>query len=263
MVRRSWRLDRTRYTRQDLLLIAAREHVRASDRLLTDWIELGLMDVPDRPGRGKGKGRAAGTWPASQARLWEVLLHRRRDVKSIVTLCNVPVFAWLLGGGDVVPTAQVQRAMTTWLTRYSTTSERRARWTSKQVVTDFVEPKTDRRARDALLDAVTRLAMTGRWDEDELRACISRVDLRDPDRAESYLGLIAARIHALTNFKRITLGDLEQARLAYLATRSRHTRGDARFKLHPQTYVSEAANNACLDVLTLLGLLMSKAHEAE
>jgi hypothetical protein len=107
-----------RFTREDLIRVAREMHLPLSASRLYEWISLGLVDEGDSPGRGPGRGRSAATWPPAQAALLFVMLSDRhvRGVEDVATLCNRPVFLWLIGDSPI-PLQQVQRAMRTWYSR--------------------------------------------------------------------------------------------------------------------------------------------------
>ena len=105
------------YTAADLAADATAAGAPVSTRLITDWVERGLLDRPRRRGLGRGRGTVA-TWPENQRQLFLALLdQRRRGVKRLATLCNLPVTIWLDSEGldlEYVPLRQVRRCLATW-----------------------------------------------------------------------------------------------------------------------------------------------------
>lgn len=86
-----------------------------SERLVTDWQTWGLLDLPERIGRGKGGGRGAlYEWSDTQLDLFLALLAKRAEVKRVAGLCVIPVSVWLYWGDEFIPLRQVRLALRTW-----------------------------------------------------------------------------------------------------------------------------------------------------
>src|SRR5438067_1709419 len=145
---------RTRYTLTELQSAARDRGFDPSERLIKDWVGLGLLDLADKRSRGRGRGIER-TWPQSQNELLLLLLAKRRDVKQIVTLCNIPVSIWLWWGDDYVPARQALRALSTWAGAKATTSWRRAQWTARQLVDHYAGTVATAAQRKELVDLIS------------------------------------------------------------------------------------------------------------
>ena len=56
---------RGQHSMEELLLAAKERGYAPTRRMVLDWVELGLLDRPERRGRGRGKGVSA-TWSEEQ-----------------------------------------------------------------------------------------------------------------------------------------------------------------------------------------------------
>jgi hypothetical protein len=147
-------MDAPRFTRQDLLRRANAIRPGASDRLITDWIGLGLLDHPYKPGRGRAAGSYPGTWPETQMTLFVTLWQKRPDVSSIASLCNIPVYTWVYWGDDYIPLRQVRRVMGTWLDRAEKVSGPAADGAAAHILRIVENGRPSRAKRDLLAQAL-------------------------------------------------------------------------------------------------------------
>src|SRR5207237_6251680 len=85
------------------------------ERAFKAYVGGGLLARAHSPGRGRGTGRATGTWNDAQRRLWLGLLEGRRNGYSTRELANAPVWMWFTEGDDAVPLAQVRKVLRTWV----------------------------------------------------------------------------------------------------------------------------------------------------
>jgi hypothetical protein len=132
-----------------------------SERLVTDWAQLGLLDHPRREPRPKGSGQGAFyQWSENQRELFLLLLRWRQVVRSVGALAEVAVAVWLYRDDEWATLAQVRRALKTWRGRSSRSyerAERDARTIWRAVFGDIQVPE-DRRRRfvEALTDLIYR-----------------------------------------------------------------------------------------------------------
>jgi hypothetical protein len=268
-----------RFTAGQLVDLATQNGLRASARLITDWVELGLLDQPERRGLGRGKGSAKGTWSADQAGLFvDLLMLRQRPddpVSHVAGLANVPVAGWLWMGDLVVPLRQVRRALATWCGRHRT-RKRPATAQTKSVVREIVKqvenPHARKRDREALRQLLTTTLEQRTLDPGGLRASIERVF--DPHQLGRTLGppevpfsaataahLLTAQATGYLALDTFTDEEFEHARLIYLAGRREYAvlqpalaanrnGSPLRFEEEPL----DALNNACRNLLLILGL---------
>jgi hypothetical protein len=267
----------------ELLTQAQASGFIASRRLVIDWISLGLLDQPRRRGLGRGRGTET-LWPDSQVKLFLVLLDKRRDVKRVAPLCNVPVWMWLWFGDEYVPLRQTRRALTTWAGMSEHASSwKQARESARAITDKFAHPEAPRSARDDLTDLIAETAYGRPLDKEQLLATFRRVfnptggrsEVGVPGvrfRPEDYVLLIASRIAALARLRAPGFEDdaFIWARGAYLESRAEYAQlvpriaadaeaSDLFLRRTPDGVVlpptaEETLNQACVDLITLLGL---------
>lgn len=133
------------------------------ERLITEWVERGLLDQGERTSHGRGGGRGAlYLWSDRQHDLFLTLLRKRPEVKNIASLCPIPVGIWLYWGDDWIPLRQARIALRTWWDGAGRGGEARSLANARLVVNAFAskaaprQPKTDlRKALRVALDAGT------------------------------------------------------------------------------------------------------------
>jgi hypothetical protein len=273
----------TGYTREDLLAAATARGFKASARLISDWVELGLLDRPTRRGLGRGRGSLA-TWPENQLQLFLQLLdQKRKGARRIPTLCNLPVGLWLHFGDEYVPLRQTRRALKTWATT-STTGTYASQRAARQSASDLIEWLSggavgpDQKGRLAkLLGQITyKIACGQPYDRSTLVDVVSEaIAAANPsapaaDLAAGFARGLAARVSALSRLdaipddlfdvarKNVALAELEYAtRQPQLAQQPKvgHV-FDARDW-------SQRLNQACSNLLTHLGYLLPANQAAE
>ena len=135
---------------------------RATGRLITDWVSLGLLDKPVPRSRGRGKG-VERTWSENQLQLFVVLLDKRREVRHVAALCNVPVMLWLYWGTDYVPVRQVRKALRTFNRPLLATSARAARQNARRVIAQLGAPNMKRQDKTDLTNAIVTATGGGRF----------------------------------------------------------------------------------------------------
>lgn len=261
-------------TVDDLLSDARSAGYHATQRLVTDWIGLGLLDHPKRRGRGRGVGAAKALYSGQQRQLFLALLAKRADVRHIKPLAQIPVFTWMYWGDEYVPLRQARRAFMTWLgdARASRNSARRA---ARELLGQLDHPDATKVARHTLVNVVAEVAYTARVDLPTLREAVAAVF--EPDGKPRTLG------HPAAPFNIDTVMTLLQARLAAVRALQEGRVSDEQLvrardahRLHMAEYVREqpdlarSSDNAlglygpvtqqamfescCQDLLTVLGL---------
>jgi hypothetical protein len=170
-------------TIDDMLADAAAADYGATERLIRDWNQHGLLDYPQKRPAGKGHGSAPAVYPANQRNLFLTLLHHRPG-NNISGLARIPVAIWMYWGEEYVPLRQARRALMRYLgdptsknyaRNAAQASKERSRTTARAILGQLDNPKATRQARRELLDAVTEAAYTGRPDFERLERAISAV----------------------------------------------------------------------------------------
>ncbi len=137
-------------TTADLIFDAQRLGVAITQRLITDWVERGLLDSPERQGAGRGKGSKPALFPVSQRKLFALLIQKRKETRKIPVLARIPLYLWVYWGEDYVPVKQARRVLRTWADDVLKTSLDSARRNAVATVTQLA-------ASDAPADAVREL----------------------------------------------------------------------------------------------------------
>lgn len=273
-----------RYTLEELLRQGSAAGFAPTARLVTDWVSLGLLDRPQKKGLGRGRGTTA-TWPYEQMRLFLLLLDKRRGVKRIGTLCNIPVSFWLLWGDQYAPLRQVRRALATWSGR----GRKRRGGTSlpasvniaRQIVGDLAHPDATQLARRNLRDELARCIHLQRVERDRLLKAAQPVF--DPHHtgaprgpvgaqvsAEGFVLDIEARVTASRELDGLEGEAFERARVAYRASIRGYVQEQPGFALDPDLghlhrplTLDFLANQACYSLMTLIGLdlLARRRHQ--
>jgi hypothetical protein len=272
-----------RYTLKELQAAARARGFNPSERLIKDWIGLGLLDQANRRGRGRGRGIVA-TWPENQKELLLLLLSKRGEISRIASLCNLPVVIWLLWGDEYVPSRQTLRALSTWAGTQEGTSWRQARWTAQQLVEHYADAAATPAQRERLFDLVAHAAYGAAFDAEAVQAAFD--DILDSRQAhvptaarmtgEGFAFLVEARLTAIRwlRERKVELQALAWARTEYVTTRRDYEQllpklveadpeGAAKLLatsesgdiLLPPT-LDQIANSACLDTITLLGIYL-------
>lgn len=256
-----------RFTRQDLIREANAIRPGATGRLITDWVEIGLLDHPYKPGLGRGAGSQPGTWSAPQMKLFLALWGKKPEA-SIAQLCNFPVYMWLYWGDEFAPLRQVRRAMNSWLARLRRVPTRAADDAAAQML-GIVE---EGRPTKAKLDFLSHALKTVPPDLDLARRQLiaqshtprtasapspGRTSDVDPElimgfltgraNAEAQLDKLPDPLFEWARFFNLFAAEQYQQEQPMLAADSRHGR------LFPQRRHEDMMKYACANLLTLLG----------
>jgi hypothetical protein len=265
------------YTRQELVELVALDDHQITRRLIADWVAIGLLDKGTPRGRGRGKGKTY-LWPENQAQLLRLLLDKRREA-SRSTLCNLPVALWLIWGDAFAPLRQVRRALRTWAKGWTTVSGGRADQAAQEVLEQFDHPDAKPQDREEVSQLVAKAAYTGEFDDEFLAKALARI--ADPNglglvrgplglgSTEDYVQMVLARLHAVGQLEQAPSEMFVKARDAYRMigplTDPENTKIDVEGNLVSleelgarQASFEEAMNRACIDLITLLGLELSR-----
>lgn len=264
------------YTADDFLRAASDAGISRSLPWLRSLVRDGLLDQPDKHGLpGQRGGRAPGTWPRTQFKLFSTLLDQmQKGTTQTATLCNVPVFLWLYFGSEYAPVRQVRRALGTYGAQYRVISARRGRYTARQVVELFGGGRDmSRRDRDRLVKEIVAVGRSGALDRESLIDAAGRIF--DPEQrgrkvgpdgarldVEGWVRMIEARLTALDRLYELDDSAFEDARLAhhqhlaeYVELQPGFGRDRETGAMHEPITFERLLNSACIDTLTILGFL--------
>ncbi len=262
----------SRYTKSDLLDAARAQGTSATARRITDWVSVGLLDKPAAHGRGRGKG-VERMWPENQLKLFLVLLNKRREVRHIAALCNIPVMLWLYWGVDYVPVRQLRKALATYNRPLLATSARAARQNARRVIAQLGAPNMKRQDKTDLIDAIVAATEGAGFRRDVLLGPARRIF--DPDgqgrrvgppgaivRADSWVNVIEAKVLGVEILSDLDDDLFEQARLRHHETMAQYSERQPGFAQHPEIgawfeapTLDWLANNACDHITTTIGFL--------
>jgi hypothetical protein len=271
------------YTRHDLLEAASAAGFSASPRLISDWVELGLLDRPTRRGLGRGRGSVA-TWPESQRQLFVQLLDQRsKGARRVPTFCNLPVGLWLHFGDEYAPLRQVRRALRTWAAKGTAgtyRSPRAAEQSASELVAwlsgGAVTPRQHRALSKTLGRITFQIAIGKHYSHAELvqvvadtiRAANAAVPAEE--LAEGFARGLAARVRAITNLETIPDEIFETARrnvamaeLEYAVRQPHFAAQPAIGHVYDPRDWNQRFNQACSNLLTHLGYLLLASEAAD
>jgi hypothetical protein len=258
--------SRARYTKADLIQLADEVRLGATDRLITDWIGLGLLDSPSKPGAGRGSGSKPGTWSENQKELF-LTVWRKRVEGSIRNLCNIPVYLWLFWGDHHVPLRQAKRAMATWSSRQNVSADS-ADVAAKQLLNDFGSGPSSRAARELLAEALRGRQPAIEQVHDQLRRAIRRpatVTGAPPLEisADILVDLFTARLAAIAQITQIDDSIWEWARFTSLMATGLYVTNQPVLATDPRYgHIFAGLDHAtlvlraCVNLLTMLGMAL-------
>ena len=178
------------YTRSQLVGVALNAGFELSERQISEWVRLGLLDRGQARGLGHARGKVT-LWSENQKKLLLVLL-RKQGTKMRAELCNLPVCLWLLGGEEFASLRQTRRCLMTWAGRHGRAGKGRAELIADQVVGDFRHPDADSTDVEWVRKLIIQSAATGlltEANEQDLRERLARIsDPKETGRARGPLG---------------------------------------------------------------------------
>ncbi|MEU1824182.1 hypothetical protein ABZ502_17365 [Streptomyces abikoensis] len=121
----------------------------ASTRMITNWVEVGLLASPDFA-KSTQRGRDPGVFPARQRQLFHELLkaRQRSPLKRVPHHTMIPVVLLLwLTSDDIVCAAQASRALRTHARATGKSNEARRRDSARQILDQFAHPTATYRQR--------------------------------------------------------------------------------------------------------------------
>jgi len=266
-------------TLDDLLTDAAKAGQPMTRRVLTAWIQLGLLDHPARRGKGRAKGSHPATVTPDQRQLFALLLRHRSTVKRLSTLAALPVTIWVYWGDDYVPLRQAKRALGTCLGKARHPAKHYAQRVAQDVVDQLAHPDAPPTAKRKLLRLLTEAAYEGRITyRADLRATLRAVF--DPHAENRRIGPAGIGIDADAWLNAVLLR--EQGTLAFLRGRInddmfQEARHELRQSLTDYQLLqagfassltetgtqdaSDLVNSACPNLLMVIGSLQRRQQE--
>jgi hypothetical protein len=271
------------HTMQELIATAKEAGYSPTPRMVQDWIELGLLDRPERHGRGYRRGISA-TWSEHQLGLFCSLLEHRRRVNRVAVLCNIPVWTWLYFGDDYVPLRQVRRALDTWGGWTTNVSWAAAKRSAHQLLDVTTHPQARQADKRDFFHAVVPMCFrpNRRFNEEALLPLLQRVI--DPKGSglswtlggmevtpQAVADLVKARLRAVVALadKRVDDSLFHWARYSDIVARADYqwrlahiTTGDTTTGMATVPTLGDMAPRACVDLVTLLGLGLDNPGDA-
>lgn len=244
----------------------------ATERLVTDWTSLGLLDHPERRAKGKGQGRGARyVYSSNQRDLFLTLLLHRRSVRSVASLTVVPVSTWLLWGDEYIHLSQVRRALSTWAGGVPwERSYERARLMARKAVRELADAKADSESKAELEEVLADVVFNRHFDKDTVSLLVRAVvDPKGIDRrhgplqqsVEEVTEALGTLITGMTTFEHASTGAYTEARMRYRQTVAGYTADWPRLAATPtigmlfeRPSLEFFINRACRDLMMHLGL---------
>ena len=194
----------------------------ANERLVTEWVRLGLLGSPERT-NCKGKRGAFYEWPDHQLDLFLTLLRKRGgEVRRTKALAAIPVGVWLYWGDEWVSISQVRRALITSTSLFGPPgSWGHAKANAKEVVRSLRSEGALPEATRALQECLTSGLYNTRLDPDQLRPLVAEVLACDPRTGgwgpfgwslDDVVHWLRATVVAISRLSSVTDGDLVDAR---------------------------------------------------
>jgi hypothetical protein len=152
-------------TKADLVADAAALGVQVSERLVTDWVEVGLLDAPTRAGAGRGQGSKAALFSANQRRLFTELIQKRTQTRKISQLARIPMYLWVGWGDDYVPTRQARKAFRTWARDTLRVGVKNAQANAIAIVEQVAADNAPQQEVTELTSLLAKIAHQGRLDD--------------------------------------------------------------------------------------------------
>lgn len=260
------------FTRAELVREAKAAGYEVTERLITDWSSLGLLDHPVRRSKGKGGGRGATyLYPTTQHDLFLSLLQHRGSGQGVARLTVIPVGVWLLWGDEFIGLPQVRRALSTWVGGVPwERSAERAQQMAKKAVRELAEPNADPEAKAALEAALANVVFNRHFDKERVSPLVRAVvDPKGIGRRHGPIGQsveevtesLGSLITGMTTFERAGNGAFIEARMRYRQTVAGYTADWPRLSpsatlgsLFERPSLEFFMNRACRDLLTHLGL---------
>lgn len=243
----------------------------ATERLVAEWVRLGLLDEAERVARTDGRRGALYQWPDNQWDLFRTLLAKRTEIRHVRGLVQIPVGVWVYWGDQWVPLRQVRRALESSTGLFGPLrSYRRAVANAREVVRDISGPATTSEAAAELERAIADGTHNRRLDPEQLRPLIEAVVGGGGGRwgpfavgVDQIADTLRARLTAVAELDRATDEQLRRARNEHrisILHYAEHWREMARLPgaagRVPEPTMELLLNRAFQDLLFALGVVL-------
>lgn len=262
------------------LVTAAHEHgfLQVTERQITEWVRLGLLDSAVRSQRTDGRKGAYYVWSENQKSLLLTLLGKWEDVGRTSALVVIPVSIWLYWGDEWVPTKQTRKALRTSVDLFGPPhSWERAEANARDIVKALVSKSASREKVKRLTDSLTSGMFNKELDRAEVSVQLADLLESDPGQGalsqigydlEAILDLLLATVTAIDRLDALTDQDLKDARilqrhkvLAYAADFPRLPKSPT--LSYEKVTLKFLVERSCRDLLFQLGLMILKRDRGE
>lgn len=269
------------YSKRELIVEAHRRgFIDVTERQITEWVRLGLLDLAERAPRKDGHKGAFYLWPENQLNLLLTLLNKQKEVKHTSSLVVIPVSIWLYWGDNWVTTNQARRALKTSVNLFGPPhSWKRACANASDVVKTLLNDGAPRNKVKRLIDTLAIGLHSKKLDRDVLRPLLA--DLAEHDSQleqwgpfgfdiDSILDMLLATLKAINELDTITDQDLIDARafqrqkvIAYAADFPKLSKSPAFGKQFEKITLELLVERSCRDLLFQLGLMIIGRERGE
>ena len=193
------------YSRAGLVQVAREAGFEdVNERLITEWVQLGLLDTPERVGRKDGKRGAFYQWPDNQFSLLVTILGKRSEVRHTKALVIIPVGIWLYWGDEWITLRQVRRALVTSIGLYGPPgSWERAQANAREVVGALRREDAPRDALSWLREELALALYNCKVDVSTIRPLVE--DVLKSDTATGGWGPFGWDVNQVVDMLRVTV----------------------------------------------------------
>lgn len=256
------------YNKQEMLAQARAAGFKTTQSQFEDWMDKGIVGKAvkrEYPGKG-----SVALWPQGQLNLFLTALKQKQLHNVPVThLCNLPVWAWIYYGEQMVDVSlpQVRTAMNTWLREVKKPSIRATRKSLQELVELIQSPHAT--SRRAFINA-----LTAQWEiaEDELEYYLQNIidpkgrgEARGPQGAlltiNTIKNMFTTRADAMKQLDQIPDSLWEWARAFQQFTLAQYYQNQPKYASDPDLghlFTPETPGSlcatACLDLVSILGM---------
>ena len=200
--------------RREFLASVRAEGYKMTDRMLTDWIQRGLVAQPAISSDGHG---VDSEYPPDQLQLTLQLLDKHQPGHGLDGLYNLPVGVWLYWhNAGIVPLSQTKRALGEWVERRTRggRSGTEAAAAAKALADQFIEAGVPKAEASTLNKAFQAANSTGTLDLDHVQETLG--EWLDSPHIAAMVRILERLTAGITNFDSFTDDDFRQARVEHL-----------------------------------------------